>query len=298
MPVEIYHLKAAGKRNWDKAAQAIAKIDSARAAGQDVGADMYPYTAGGTGLAACLPPWASADGKLYGEPGATPRCARAIRDGGLAPSARRLGEPAAQLATPEGYRCSATSSARRTEVLGQALCEIAGRPEGKHWVDALMDLTAGRERRRIGTIYFMMSEENVELQLRQPWIKFGTDAGGERPRHARAETHPRAYGTFPRILGSTCGRAVLPLEDAVRKMTSRSPSGSRFATAGSLREGMYADVVVFDPATVIDNATWSTRTRSAAASWTSASMASRSCWMASTGAKPGKAVRGPGWRRN
>ena len=181
VPVEIYHLKAAGKRNWHKAAQAIAKIDSARAAGQDVPADMYPYTAGGTGLAACLPPWASADGKLFeqlADP-ATRAKIKAAGDGGAAADWENL----CQLATPEGVLLGDFKDAEE-----QAIREPEPgrdrRGAEQDWADALIDLTL-EEKARPGAVFFLMTEENVELQLRQPWIKFGTDAGGADP----ANTH-------------------------------------------------------------------------------------------------------------
>jgi N-acyl-D-amino-acid deacylase len=254
VPVEIYHLKAAGRRNWGKARQAIAKIDSARAAGQDVSADMYPYVAGGTSLAACLPPWASEDGKLLER---------------LADSANRAKiraellveqpgdwENLCQLATPDGVHVGDFQEAKNKRFENQSLAAIA-KARNQEWPDALIDLTL-EEKARLGATFFLMSEDNVELQLRQPWIKFGTDAGAADPANTHgSETHPRAYGTFPRILGRYVReRRVMPLEDAVRKMSSAVAERLSIEDRGLVRQGMYADLVVFDPATVIDHATY------------------------------------------
>ncbi len=196
VPVEIFHLKAAGRRNWDKAAQAIARIDAARARGEDVSANMYPYTAGSTGLEACMPPWASADGKLYDN--LTDADMRAtIREEIL--DQKTAWENFCALAGAEGVLILRLRKEGNQQYAGKYLAEIATEMD-KEWVDALIDLIVS-EQDDPSTIYFLMSEENVELQLTQPWMKFGTDAGGANPAASGALTHPRAYGTFPRILG-------------------------------------------------------------------------------------------------
>ena len=295
VPVEIYHLKAAGQRNWSKAALAIAKIDSARAAGQDVSADMYPYLAGGTALAACLPPWASADGRLMQNLADSTTRAR-IRTEVLAERSPEW-ENLCQLATPEGVRVGDFERAGNKRYENQTLAEIAA-ARGQAWPDALMDLTVDENGRLSGT-FFLMAEENVELQLRQPWIKIGTDAGASDPADTHgSETHPRAYGTYPRILGRYVReRRVLPLEDAVRKMTSAVAERLSIRDRGLVREGMYADLVGFDPARVIDHATYershqlSTGIRDVLVNGVPVVLDG-----AHTGAKPGRAVRGPGWR--
>ncbi|MFL5579531.1 MAG: amidohydrolase family protein [Gemmatimonadaceae bacterium] len=292
VPVEIYHLKAAGRRNWYKAPLAIAKIDSARAAGQDVAADMYAYVAGGTGLAACLPPWASADGRLFANLRDPATRARMKAE---ALSERTTWENLCQLSTPEGVM---VVSFRRPEYKGyegMRLSEIAAR-EKKDWVDAVMDLTLA-EQGRLDGIFFMASEENLALQMRQPWIKFGTDAGGIDPDSARGMTHPRAYGNFARLLGRYVrDERVMTLEDAVRKMTSAVANRLSIRDRGLLREGMYADVVVFDPATVSDRATYdrphqlSVGMRHVLVNGVEVVTDGRH-----TGAKPGRIVRGPGY---
>ena len=294
VPVEIYHLKAGGLRNWPKAAQAISKIDSARAAGVDVQANMYPYVAGGTGLSSCLPPWAAADDKLLDN----------LRDPAMRSRIRAEvlqqatdWENLCQLATPDGVLVLGLLKPEHRAHVGKRLSDIAA-ALGKDWLETVMDLLLSEEQ-RIGTIYFMMSEDNVSLQLRQPWIKFGTDAGGADPDSARGLTHPRAYGTYPRILGKYVrDEGVLSLEDAVRKATSAVATRLSIQDRGLLREGFFADVVVFDPAAVADRATFerphqlSAGVRDVFVNGVSVVRGGRH-----TGAKPGRVVRGPGYHR-
>jgi len=290
VPVEIYHLKAAGRRNWSKARQAIAKIDSARAAGQDVSADMYPYVAGGTALSACIPPWASADGKLLENLADSSTRAR-IRNDVTAEQSPEW-ENLCQLATPEGVRVGDFQQPKNKRFENMSLAAIAAARK-EEWPDALIELTL-QEKGNLGAMFFLMSEDNVELQLRQPWIKFGTDAGASDPADTHgSETHPRAYGTFPRILGHYVReRRVLTLEDAVRKMTSAVAERLSLKDRGLVREGMYADLVVFDPARVIDHATYehshqlSTGIRDVLVNGVLVVRNGRH-----TGAKPGRAVR-------
>ncbi|MGH7718649.1 MAG: N-acyl-D-amino-acid deacylase family protein, partial [Gemmatimonadaceae bacterium] len=293
VPAEIYHLKAAGRRNWGKMALAIAKIDSARAAGQDVSADMYPYEAGGTALAACAPPWASADDKLLANLADSAMRAR-IRAEMLAESTSW--ENLCQLATPEGVAVAGFRRPELQQYQGKRLSEIAA-AMGKDWVDAMIDLTLA-EQGRLGSLFFIASEQNLELQLRQPWIKFGTDAGGSDPDSARGLVHPRSYGTFPRILGRYVReRSVIPLEDAVRKMTSAVANRLSIRDRGLLREGMFADVVLFDPAVVADRATY-TEPHQLSVGIRHVFVNGRAVVADGkhTGARPGRIVRGAGWR--
>jgi N-acyl-D-amino-acid deacylase len=294
VPVEIYHLKAAGRRNWPKAALAIAKIDSARAAGQDVSADMYPYVAGGTALAACLPPWASADGKLL-ENLADSATRRRIRAELIAERAESW-ENLCRLATPAGVLVGGFEVRANKRHENRSLAAIAA-ARGQEWADVLIDLTL-EEKARLGAMFFLMSEENLALQIRQPWMKFGTDAGSvDSAEASEGETHPRAYGTYPRILGRFVRqRRLLPLEDAVRKMTWAVAARLSLQGRGLVVEGMYADLVVFDPETVIDHATYershqlSTGIRDVLVNGVAVLRNG-----AHTGSKPGRAVRGPGW---
>jgi dihydroorotase/N-acyl-D-amino-acid deacylase len=292
VPVEIYHLKAAGVRNWPKASEAIAKIEEVRAEGLDVGADMYPYTAGGTGLTAALPPWASADGKLY-ENLADPAMRARIKAEVLEPTSDW--ENLAELSGPENVIVLGLTKPDTKKYIGKRLAEIAGL-EGKDWIDAAIDLLIA-EQQRISTIYVMMSEENVALQMRQPWIKFGTDAGGHDPEKAEGLVHPRSYGTYPRILGKYVREeGVIPLEDAIRKMTSAVADRLSIRDRGLLREGMYADVVIFDPETVADRATYeSPHQLSVGVEYVFVNGEAVVRAGVHTGAKPGKIVRGPGY---
>jgi N-acyl-D-amino-acid deacylase len=250
-PAEIYHLKAAGVRNWPKMREAVARINGARARGVDVGADMYAYIAGGTGLSACLPPWASADGRLF-ENLANADARRRMRSDITNNS---TWENVCDLSTPEGVMIAEIVNPVNVRFAGKRLSEIAAM-QNKDWIDAAMDLIL-TEHRRVEAIFFMGTEDNLKLQMRQPWMKFGTDAEGLDPEKASQLTHPRAYGNFARLLGKYVREEnVLPLEDAIRKMTSAVANRLSIQDRGVLRAGMFADVVVFDPRTVLDRATY------------------------------------------
>lgn len=292
VPVEIYHLKAGGRRNWPKAAQAIAKINQARAAGQDVAANMYSYIAGGTGLTACLPPWASADGKLFDN---LSDAATRVKIKEEVLREKTEWENLCGLATPEGVLVLGLNKPENKPLAGKRLSEIAA-AQNKHWVDAAIDLILA-ERQRVGTIFFMMSEENIKLQLRQPWIKFGTDAGGADPDTARGLTHPRTYGNFPRVLGKYVREEqVIPLEEAIRKMTSAAANRLSIRDRGLLREGLMADLVIFDPETVGDRATFEQPHQlSVGIKHVFVNGAAVVRDGKHTGAKPGRIVRGPGY---
>ena len=300
VPVEIYHLKAAGVRNYHKAALAIAKIDSARAAGFDVQANMYPYTAGGTGLPALLPPWASEDGALLDNL-RDPDIRQRIHDEVLADTAdwENLGV----LSTPEGVMITAVAEVGPDgeptgagAFVGMRVAEVAEQM-GVDWVDAAIEvilMTGGQA----GMIVFMMDEANVALQLQQPWIKIGTDASGFDPDSATAMVHPRSYGTYPRILGKYVrDEGVVTLEDAIRKMTSAVATRLSIQDRGLLRAGMYADVVVFDPETVADRATFEDPHQlSVGVEEVFVNGVAVLRGGEHTGAKPGRIVRGPGYR--
>ncbi len=292
VPVEIYHLKAGGRRNWDKTAAALAKIDSARAAGQDVQANMYAYVAGGTGLSACLPPWASADGMLMrnlSDPAARGRMLEEMD------RAQTEWENLCSLATPEGVLVLGLQREPHRRWIGMRLGAIAA-ARGASWQETVLDLLLA-EGQRIETIYFMMSEENVRTKMRQPWMKFGTDAGGADPERPLGLVHPRAYGNYPRLLGRYVrDEGVLTLEEAVRKSSAAVATRLSIPDRGVLRPGMYADVVVFDPAAIGDRATFEAPHQ--------LSVGMRHVFVngvavlrdgVHTGATPGRIVRGPGW---
>ncbi len=294
VPVEIYHLKAAGVKNWPKARLVVAKIDSARAAGQDVATDQYAYTAGANGFSSCIPPAAHADGKLLERLGDAPTRTAIVADM-LRPDA--TWENLCLSATPDGVEVVGfkVDSLKRYE--GQRLSQIA-RAMGKTWPDAIIDLTLA-EHDRLGQLLFIASDSNVAMQIRQPWMKFGTDAEGLDPDSMKGQmTHPRAYGNYPRILGRFVReQQLLTLEDAVRKMTGAVAARLSIRDRGLLNEGMYADVVLFDPATIIDRATYEQPNQ--------LSVGVRELLVngvavlrdgVHTGAKPGRVVLGPGVR--
>lgn len=255
VPVEIYHLKVAGQRNWSKAPRVVAMIDSARRAGQDVGATMYPYTAGQTDLASCLPPWAAANGKLLDnlrDPASRARIKAAMVAGTTG------GESLCDLATAHGTMVVGFRDSTLKKFEGMRLDEIAAQMGGgRDWMDALIDLTIA-ENANLGGIFFLASDENLRMQLKQPWIVIGTDADGWSPDSTNgAIVHPRTYGTYPRLLGQLSrDEGLMPLEEVIRKSTSAVAARLGIEDRGLLREGMKADIVIFDPATVADRATY------------------------------------------
>ncbi len=294
VPVEIYHLKAAGRRNWHKMSLAIARIETARAEGKDIGADMYTYIAGSTGLSACMPPWASADGKLA-ENLTDPAMRAKIHAEIL--NQKTEWENLGQLATPENVLILGLRKKENRQYSGKRLSEIA-QEMGKDWVDTAIDLLIS-EGQDIGTIYFMMTEDNLVLQMKQPWIKFGTDASGHDPEKTKALVHPRAYGTFTRILGKYVREErVMGLEDAIRKMSSAVAQRLFIQGRGLLQEGFYADIAIFDPDTVRDRATFeSPHQLSAGMHYVYVNGVAVVKAGKHTGAKPGRIVRGPGYTK-
>ena len=292
VPVTIYHFKASGRINWPLAGPAIAKIDSARAAGQDVTATMYPYPASGNNLSACIPGWVHADGKLLENlqnPALRDRIRKEMAD--LSP-----GVPAyCQHNPPEAYLIAGFKRPDWKQFDGTRLNTIAAVLK-KDWVDAIIELTIG-EKNGLGKITFGMSEPNVAMMLRQPWVVIGSDAGGYDPDTTTALVHPRSYGSFARVLGKYARTdSVLTLEDAVRKMTSATAQILGLRDRGLLREGMFADIVIFDPATVIDNATFE-KPHQLSSGVRDVFVNGVGVWRDGkhTGATPGRALRGPGW---
>jgi dihydroorotase/N-acyl-D-amino-acid deacylase len=293
VPVEIYHLKAAGKNNWSKIPRVIEMIDQARQEGVDVTADLYPYAAAGTGLASVLPPWAAAGDKLY-ENVRDPEMRAKIKQEVMHPSGDW--EAMVDAAGAEGVMPIGFEKPENQIYVGKRLSEIA-EMRGQDWVDAVMDLLASEEQ-SISTIYFLMDEDNVRLELKQPWISIGTDAGGFDPKWAEplGPYHPRAYGTYPRILGKYVREEkVIPLEDAIRKMSSAVANRLGLRERGLLRRGFKADVVIFDPETIDDRATFEKPHQ--------LSVGVRDVWVNGvrvldkgehTGEKPGQIVEGPG----
>ena len=257
IPAEIYHLKAAGQANWNKLDEVVAKVEAARAEGLTITADMYTYTAGATGLDAAMPPW--------------------VLDGGYEALFERLRDPATRrriataIVTPttewENLYLAAGSPDRvlltefKNEALkpltGKTLAEVAAMrnqpPE-----QVIMDLVL-EDQTRVGTVYFMMSEDNVKKQIRLPWVSFGSDAASMAPEppFSASSTHPRAYGNFARLLGKYVREEqVIVLEEAVHRLSGLPAANLELDHRGLLQPGMFADVVAFDPATIADTATF------------------------------------------
>lgn len=292
VPVVIYHFKASGRVNWPLATPAIAKLDSVRAAGQDVKATMYPYPASGNNLSSCIPDWVHADGRLL-ENLRNPELHARIRQemADMSPGAAVY----CQHNPPEAYQISGFKRPEYRSYQGKRLDAIA-QAMGMDWRDAIIQLTIDEEN-TLGKISFAMSEENVARMIARPWVVIGSDAGGFDPETTTALVHPRAYGTYPRILGRYVRQdGVLTLEDAVRRMTWSVAQILGLRDRGQVKEGMFADLAIFDPATIVDHATFeqphqlSTGVRdvfvNGVAVWRNA---------AYTGATPGRALRGPAW---
>lgn len=254
LPVEIYHLKASGAANWHKMPSTIARIEEARAQGLDVTADMYPYAASGTGLSSLLPAWTAAEGQFF-ENLENPAVRACIRKETL-DDPDSIGQPSthggAAGVLPVGFH-----KEENQPYIGKNLAQIAA-ARGQDWLDCTIDLLRS-EGQRIGTIFLSISEDNLRTQLPLPWIKFSTDAAGVDPAWAAelGPTHPRAYGTYPRVLGNYVRELrLLTLEDAVHKMTGAVADRLGLRLRGHLRTGFYADVVLFDPHTISDRATF------------------------------------------
>lgn len=254
--VEVHHLKASGRKNWGKVRDAIALIDAARARGVDVSADMYPYAASGTGLASVLPGWAHAGG--------TDSLLARLRDPASRARLRQeltgTGAPGSEIGTsaggPSGVMIAAVTTDSMRQYQGRRLDEIA-RSRGQDPVDALFDILSA-DRSRTAAIYFSMSEDDVDEVMRQPWVSVGIDAGARAAdTSVKERPHPRAYGAFPRILCRYVReRHVLTLEDAIRKFSALPAARVGLDARGVLKAGMYADLTLFDPATVCDRATF------------------------------------------
>jgi N-acyl-D-amino-acid deacylase len=257
VPAEIYHLKASGRDAWPLMNRAIESVESARAEGLTVTADMYTYTAGATGLSNCIPPWFHEGGqeRLF-ERLADPAVRAEIRS--TIESQRQGWENLYQdAAGPENILILQTRDPALRRHQGKTLAQVAAN-EGTDPIDAIMNLVM-RDRSRVGTAYFMMSEENVRLGLSQPWVSLGSDAGSMAAEGVflSRSTHPRAYGNFARLLGKYVREEkLLALPDAIRRMTRLPADNLGLDRRGRIEEGSFADLVVFDPATVTDHATY------------------------------------------
>jgi N-acyl-D-amino-acid deacylase len=256
-PAEVYHLKVAGRDNWGKLDRVIKTVQQARASGVRITANMYTYTAGATGLDAAMPPW--------------------VQDGGLEAWIARMKDPKVRArvitemrnphpadwenlyaaAGPKGTLLLAFKNPKLKPLTGQTLAEVA-RQRHESPEDAAIDLVI-EDGTRVGVAYFLMSEENVRREVALPWVSFGSDEAGDAPEGVflLSAAHPRAYGNFARVLAEYVRKEhVLTLEEAIRKLTSLPADNLSLPDRGRLRAGVYADVVVFDPATIQDHATY------------------------------------------
>ena len=294
----IYHLKAAGEANWPKMDDAIALIEAARAEGLRITADMYTYPAGATGLNAAMPPWVQEGGhdawvERLRDPAVRRRVAREMRTPTDAWENLYLAAGSADRLLLVGFKQDSLKY-----LTGKTLAEVA-ELRGTSPELTAMDLVI-LDDSRVGTVYFLMSEENIEKQIALPWVSFGSDAGSLAPEGVflLSNPHPRAYGNFARLLGGYVReRGVIPLEEAIRRLTALPAENLRIRRRGSLRSGYFADVVVFDPTTMQDHATfrephqYATGVLHVFVNGTQVLNDGEH-----TGALPGRVVRGPGWR--
>jgi N-acyl-D-amino-acid deacylase len=255
LPVVIYHLKIGAKANWGHMSEIRRLVEQAQARGIDVTACQYPYTAGGTGLQATLPGWAQEGG----------REAMLARLASPAERARMRHDIEANTevenllggATFEGIQIASVPADKDQSIVGKRLSEVAAARHRDNW-DTLFAVLTENEG-RVGALYHMMSEDDVKEAMAFPWVSVGTDSSAIKPdgELGRGQPHPRSYGTYPRILGRYVREQhVLPLPEAIRKMTSLAASQMKIPDRGTLRESYFADIVIFDPNTVIDTATF------------------------------------------
>ncbi len=299
VPAEIYHLKAAGEQNWPKMDQVIARIETARAQGLAITADMYNYPAGATGLDAAMPPW--------------------VQEGGLREWIRRLKDPAIRervrremttptnaweslylaAGSPERVLLVAFKQDKLKPLTGKTLAAVA-KMRGKTPEETAMDLVI-EDDSRVGTVYFLMSEDNIRKQLKLPWVSFDSDAESLAPEGVflKSNPHPRAYGNVARLLGRYVrDEKVMSIEEAIRRLTSLPAANLKLDRRGALKQGHYADVVVFDPNTIQDHATFDSPHRySTGMTHVFVNGVQVLKDGEHTGATPGRFVRGPGYRR-
>lgn len=299
LPAEIYHLKMAGRENWNKLDSVMALIDRANKSGAKITADMYTYIAGATGLDATMPPWVQEGGiKVWIKRLQDPKIRKRALDEMRKPSDKwenlllMAGGPDRVLLLD-----FANDSLKR--FIGKTLAEVS-EIYGKSPEETAMDLVI-TDSTRVGTAYFMMSEENVKRQIALPYVSFCSDAGSPSAEGVflKSSEHPRAYGNFARLLGKYVrDEKVIPLEEAIRKLTSLPASNLKIKKRGSLIPGYYADIAIFDAEKIQDHATfenphqYSTGMVHVLVNGTPVLKDGEH-----TGAKPGRVVRGPGWKK-
>lgn len=257
LPAEIYHLKAAGVKNWPKMDEVMARVNAARANGQRITADMYTYTAGATGLDAAMPTWVQAGGyemwrKRLMDPATRAKVVAEMRD--PSPDWESLLRLAG---SPDRVLLVGFKNDKLKPLTGKTLADVA-KLRNESPEDAAIDLVI-EDGSRVSTIYFLMSEDNVKKQIAQPWVSFGSDAEASAPEGVflKSSTHPRAYGNFAKLLGQYVREEhVIPLAEGVRRMTSLVATNIKLADRGTLTPGAFADVVVFDPTTIGAHSTY------------------------------------------
>jgi N-acyl-D-amino-acid deacylase len=296
LPVEIWHLKVAGKSNWGRMGQVVAKIDSARRAGVDLAADTYAYTAWFNSLSAMVPPWAHDGGttKLI-ERLRDPTARRRIRRDMLTADSWENNEWQ-DIRGPDAILIGAVQNPALLPLQGKTLAEIA-RQKKADPIDALLDLLI-EDQAYTYVAVFGMAEPDVVLALKQPWVSINNDSQGTAPDGilGQEHPHPRAYGTFPRILRKYVREEKqLSLEDAIRKFSSLPAQRMHLADRGVLKAGMWGDIVVFDPAQVRDRATFAKPNQlSEGMRWVLVNGVPVIAAGKPTGKLPGKVLRGPG----
>jgi N-acyl-D-amino-acid deacylase len=296
LPAEIYHIKAAGHQNWDKVDRVLALVNAARRSGLKITADMYMYPAGATGLNSSMPPWTMDGGyealfKRLEDPATRQKIAAEVS----APS-NKWENLYLAAGSPERILLVGFKSEKLKPLTGKTLAEVA-KMRGKDPIETIMDLIL-EDRSRVGTVYFLMDEDNLKKELRQPWVSLGSDAASMAPEGVflKSSTHPRAYGNFARLLGKYVrDEKVISLSEAVRRLSGLPATNLELDHRGFLKPGMFADVVVFDPETIADRATFEKPHQY--------SIGVKHVFVNGvqvlkdgehTGAKPGKALWGPG----
>lgn len=295
-PAEIYHLKAGGRDNWHKLDKVFDMVEAARADGLAITADMYTYTAGATGLDAAMPLW--------------------VQEGGDEAWFARLEDPAirerviAEMnapqddwenllyhAGPEGVLFIGFRNPDLRDLIGKTLAEVA-EMRGKTPAETAIDLVV-EDRSRVDTVYFLMSEDNVRRKVVKPWVSFGSDAEASAPEGVflTSSTHPRAYGTFARLLGRYVrDEGLMPLEEAIRRLTSLPAANIGIRERGRIEQGYFADIVIFDPERISDHATFEQPQQYATGvQHVFVNGVQVLDGGEHTGAMPGRFVRGPGW---
>lgn len=296
IPAEIYHLKASGKPNWEKLDAVIAKVEAARAQGLRITADMYTYVAGATGLDAAMPPWVQEGGhKAWVNRLKDAEVRKKVKQQMVTPS--NDWENLFLAAGPEKMLLVGFKSEALKPLTGKTLSEVA-EMRGTSPAETAMNLVI-EDDSRVGTVYFLMSEENIKKKIAIPWVAFDSDAGSLAPYGVflKQNPHPRAYGSFARLLGKYVrDEKIILLEEAIRRLTSFSAENLGLKRRGFLKSGYFADIVIFDPESIQDHATfekphqYSTGVHHVFVNGTQVLKEGEH-----TGAKPGRVVRGPGW---